>query len=240
MRKRNASTRQAYHYIRENQSGLSPTRLRLIRLTHKVTSRIRQLTGRAATTAIPYTELTVAEGNFDRSRSPINKIVIHTMVGTVQGAASRFANYGSGNGPASAHYGVGYDGKLYHWLEEYFTAYHAGNYSVNQSSIGIEHEDMGKYNDPRPDALYKTSATLVRDICMYYAIPIDRQHILKHSEVSQLGTACPDSLDIDRIVREAATGSPGTPCQQKIDQITKLVEGTGQIYKYKIRQVLQK
>jgi hypothetical protein len=123
------------------------------------------------------------------------------MVGTWQGAAARFDNPAE---KASAHYGIKLDGGLIHWLEEYNTAYHAGNYPMNQRSIGIEHEDGGDYNGVRPDALYTTSAKLVRDICQFYSIPIDRQHILKHNEVSDSPTGCPDALDIDRIVREAS------------------------------------
>jgi hypothetical protein len=149
-------------------------------------------------TSLPYTELEVATGNYDTSRQPIDRIVMHTMVGSWQAAAARFAN------PAeivSAHYGVKLDGGLIHWLEETFTAYHAGNYTMNQRSIGIEHEDGGNYNGVRPDVLYESSAKLVADICTFYNIPIDRNHIIKHSEV--IATGCPDALDIDRIVNRA-------------------------------------
>jgi hypothetical protein len=92
-------------------------------------------------------------------------------------------------------------------VDETNVAYHAGNYSVNQTSIGIEHEDNGDYNGARPDTLYTASAALVRDICHYYNIPINRSAIRKHSEVTQSATGCPDALDIDRIVREAAAGA---------------------------------
>jgi hypothetical protein len=129
-------------------------------------------------------------------------IVIHTMDGTVAGANDRFNNPTS---RVSAHYGIGLDGTIYHWVDETYTAYHADNYPVNQASIGIEHEDGGNANGTRPDVLYTVSANLVRDICEYYKIPIDRAHIRKHSEVAQDPTDCPDALDIDRIVREAAT-----------------------------------
>jgi hypothetical protein len=150
-------------------------------------------------TSLPYTEMPVADGNFDTSRVVIDRIIIHTMVGSAASAASRFNTYGQ---QVSAHYGVKLDGSLIHWLEETFTAYQAGSYSMNQRSIGIEHEDNGDYNGVRPDTLYAESAKLVADICKFYSIPCDRQHILKHSEV--IATGCPDALDIDRIVREAA------------------------------------
>lgn len=149
-------------------------------------------------TTLPYTELPVATGNFDAHRVPIDRIVIHTMAGTWQGAAARFNNPTS---KVSAHYGVKYDGGLIAWLEEYYVGYHAGEHSVNQRSIGIEHEDLGNYNSPRPDVLYATSAKLVADICTAYQFPCDRTHIIKHSEV--IATGCPDSLDIDRIISQA-------------------------------------
>jgi hypothetical protein len=164
------------------------------------------MASRLVTDILPFAELEVAGpydghlGNYDESRVPIDRIIIHTMAGTWQGAAARFDNNTSN---VSAHYGIKYDGGLIHWLEETFTAYHSGDYPMNQRSIGIEHEDMGNYNDPRPDVLYQTSGKLVADICKFYNIPCDRTHILKHSEVSDKPTACPDALDIDRIIREA-------------------------------------
>lgn len=158
-------------------------------------------------TSLSYTEESVADGNFDSSRKPITKIVIHTTVGTKEGAIARFGKVGSN---VSAHYLVTWEGKLIAFLEEYNVAYHCGNYSVNQESIGIEHEDKGNYTAVRPDALYETSAKLVADICRFYSIPCDRQHILKHNEV--VATGCPHNLDIERIVKRASEllGTVGT------------------------------
>lgn len=151
-------------------------------------------------TTLPVTELPVAEGNWDATRAPIDRVIIHTMVGTTASANARF------NTPyqASAHYGVSLDGSIVHWTDEDNTAYHAGNYPMNQRSIGIEHEDNGNYNGVRPDILYASSARLVKDICKFYNIPIDRNHILEHKQVSDQPTACPDALDINRIIREAS------------------------------------
>lgn len=148
-------------------------------------------------TTLPYTEEWVQTGSFDTSRKNIDRIVIHTMIGTT---ASATATFQSTKG-TSAHYGVSYNGNLTAYLEEYYTAYHAGNYAMNQRSIGIEHEDMGNYTAPRPDSLYDTSSKLVADICKFYKIPCDREHIIKHNQV--VATGCPHNLDIDRIVRQA-------------------------------------
>lgn len=151
-------------------------------------------------TTLPVIEMTVCQTNADQNRAPgTDRVILHTMVGTVAGANARFNDCTS---KVSAHYGVGYDGSLVHWVDEDWVAYHAGNYTMNQRSIGIEHEDMGNYNSPRPDSLYLTSANLVADICKFYGIPCDRQHILKHNEV--VATSCPDALDVERIVTMAS------------------------------------
>lgn len=164
------------------------------------------MTSREQTT-LPNIEFTTATGNFDTSRLTIDRVVIHTTVGTLAGAISRFGQKGT---QASAHYIVDMDGKLYQGLEEYFTAFHAGNYLMNQRSVGIEHVDNGQYTAPRSDALYETSGKLVADICRFYKIPCDRSHIMKHNEI--VATGCPHNLDIDRIIRQAnAILNPAPP-----------------------------
>lgn len=166
-------------------------------------------------TSLPVIEKTVADGNWDTTRNAIDRVVIHTMVGTASSANTRFNNPTQ---KVSAHYGVLLNGQIWHWVDEDNTAYHAGDYAMNQRSIGIEHEDNGDYNGLRTDALYTASAKLVRDICQFYNIPIDRQHIIKHSEV--IATGCPDALDIERIIREAANTAPiATITQAELDKV---------------------
>lgn len=169
-------------------------------------------------TTLPYTELPVAEGNYGTDRLPIKYIVMHTMVGSWQSAAARFNTVGQ---QASSTYGVKLDGGIIAFLEEYFVPFTNGNYKSNQESITIEHEDGGDYNGPRTPQLYETSAKLVKDICKEYNIPIDRAHILKHSEVSLSPTACPDSLDIDRIIAMAKGES--VPQQEETIAVRKSV-----------------
>ena len=144
-------------------------------------------------------------------------VVIHTMVGTTTQANGRFQNPSS---QVSAHYGVGLGGSIVQWCKEQDTAWHAGEWTVNLTSIGIEHEDGGDFMGVRPDVLYTESAKLVRTICLTYGIPIDRQHIVGHREIH--ATACPDALDIDRIVREAQ-GEDMT-AQETYDLIAPLLQ----------------
>jgi hypothetical protein len=143
--------------------------------------------------------------------TPPSFIVIHTMVGSLASAEARFLNPDPNqrNGRASAHYLVGLDGAITQMVDEKDAAWHCGvyaqaNYHDNLDSIGIEHEDNGDYNGPRTPALYTASAQLVHDIVHRYpqSLAFNRASILKHNEI--VATGCPDALDVERIVREAA------------------------------------
>src|SRR5260370_25409946 len=138
--------------------------------------------------------------NFTSNRNghSITKIVLHTMVGTTTGANSRFQQPSQ---QASAHFAVSLDGSLVQWVLEKDAAWHAGNLEVNLDSIGIEHEDDGDYNGPRTPQLYQSSINLVRELCQKYSI--QKLEIFRHSQVSNLPTACPDALDTNRIIAGA-------------------------------------
>lgn len=155
--------------------------------------------------------------NTTRLGYPIRGIIIHTIVGSLQSADAAF---NSPTRQASAHYGVECDGSVIHqWVREADTAWHCGRYYPdaadplsNVNTIGIEHCDGGQPLAPRSDGLYACSAQLVKEVCARYGIPINRTFIRKHTEVSVLYTACPDTLDIDRIVAMAnGTYNPPQP-----------------------------
>jgi hypothetical protein len=129
-------------------------------------------------------------------------IVIHTTVSSIDSAIRSFQSPAR---EASAHYLVGLDGRLVQMVDEGDAAWHAGSdrpYNPNDDSIGIEHEDGGDYNGVRPDALYLRSAQLVADICKRYGMSCDDAHIKPHKFFAP--TACPDALDVARIIRMAA------------------------------------
>jgi N-acetylmuramoyl-L-alanine amidase len=62
-------------------------------------------------------------------------------------------------------------------------AWHAGNWDVNTRSIGIEHEGFIDDCTWNTDAMYRSSALLVAHLAARYSIPVDREHIIGHSEV---------------------------------------------------------
>lgn len=125
-------------------------------------------------------------------------IVIHVMDGTLIGTDSWFENPFSG---VSSHYGIGKTGEIHQYVEESNTAWHAGvvykptwkmmkpGLNPNLYTIGIEHE--GTANSTWTDALKESSAKLIKDICTRYNIPIDRDHIIGHYEISAKKPNCP-------------------------------------------------
>lgn len=151
--------------------------------------------------------------NADSNRTKIDRIVIHHNAGTNDAGARRTWYVSTGIG-TSAHYQVTPD-KIWGCVGENFVAYHAGNYPMNQRSIGIEHlNNAGAPNWTIAEETYRNSAKLIRDICERYGIPMDRQHILGHREVSQ--TACPGGIDIDKLITmakgaEYVKPTPATP-----------------------------
>lgn len=63
-------------------------------------------------------------------------------------------------------------------------AWHAGNWYVNAKSVGLEHEGFLVSPDAwYTEAMYRSSARLVRYLASRYGIPLDRQHILGHDTV---------------------------------------------------------
>lgn len=63
-------------------------------------------------------------------------------------------------------------------------AWHAGNWYVNAKSVGLEHEGFLASPDAwYTEAMYRTSARLVRYLAQRYDIPLDRRHILGHDNV---------------------------------------------------------
>ncbi|MFE9399122.1 N-acetylmuramoyl-L-alanine amidase [Streptomyces flavidovirens] len=63
-------------------------------------------------------------------------------------------------------------------------AWHAGNWYINSKSVGLEHEGFLTSPDAwYTEAMYRTSARLVKYLAKRYGIPLDRQHVLGHDNV---------------------------------------------------------
>ena len=83
---------------------------------------------------------------------------------------------------ASSHYIVGLNGEIIRCIPENEVAFHAGSYSMNRKSIGIEdcHPDWdGKFNN----ATYNSLVELCADICNRYGLTVD--NIIRHFDVTR-------------------------------------------------------
>ncbi|MFD9263250.1 N-acetylmuramoyl-L-alanine amidase, partial [Streptomyces sp. NPDC059538] len=113
---------------------------------------------------------------------------------------------------ASAHYMVRGDGHVEQLVREMDVAFHAANRSMNERSIGIEHVGFVERPQDFTDAMYAASARLAADVCHRYGIPVDRTHLVGHSEVPGADHTDPGPhWDWDRyirMVREARAALP--------------------------------
>ncbi|MFJ2055894.1 N-acetylmuramoyl-L-alanine amidase [Streptomyces sp. NPDC087908] len=76
------------------------------------------------------------------------------------------------------------DGHVAQHLALKDVGWHAGNWFVNTKSVGLEHEGFLTAPDSwYTEAMYRSSARLVRHLAARYRIPLDRQHILGHDNV---------------------------------------------------------
>ncbi|MEU6126059.1 N-acetylmuramoyl-L-alanine amidase [Streptomyces sp. NPDC047123] len=128
--------------------------------------------------------IAASDYNWRRADRPddyaIDRVVIHVVQGGYQTALRVFKDPGHG---AAAHYVVRKDGHIAQMIRELDVAFHAGNKSYNERSIGIEHEGFVDQKASFTGPMYAASARLTAGICRRYDIPVDREHIVGHVEV---------------------------------------------------------
>lgn len=158
--------------------------------------------------------------NYDSSRAPIDRIIIHHAASTSFDSIARtFQNPAR---DASAHYAVGRNQNVDVIVPERFTAWHCGNYRMNQRSIGIE--NVNSSGAPNWDVANETRETLI-ELC----VDIVRRNpgigrleagrnLFGHSQVADpgRGTACPVQLlgwlpELARRVNELVYGGGSAP-----------------------------
>ncbi|MEU9733824.1 peptidoglycan recognition family protein [Streptomyces sp. NPDC048002] len=140
----------------------------------------------------PYEEFGDGDyGNHDLGDRPgsqsIDYIVVHDTEGAWEGVLDLVQDptYVSWNYSLRST-----DGHIAQHLKAKDVGWHAGNWYVNAKSIGLEHEGFLANPDAwYTEAMYRSSARLVRYLARAYGIPLDRQHILGHDTVPGPTTA---------------------------------------------------
>jgi len=118
----------------------------------------------------------------------IKYIVVHDTEGSYQSSIDWFQDPASF---VSAHYLIrSSDGDVTQMVQNKDVAWHAGNWYMNMHSIGVEHEGYAAEGATwYTEAMYRSSAKLVRYLSDKYDIPLDREHIVGHEQFHGLTPA---------------------------------------------------
>ncbi|KMY23620.1 N-acetylmuramoyl-L-alanine amidase [Actinobaculum suis] len=126
-----------------------------------------------------------------RGGRSINKVIIHHNAGnlTIPGIYEVWQTR-----QASAHYQVDSQGRIGQLVWDSDTAWHAGNWDANTTSIGIEHADISSNPWRISDACLEEGAHLTAAVCKYYGLgrPQWGKNVFGHKHFSP--TECPASL----------------------------------------------
>jgi hypothetical protein len=143
--------------------------------------------------------LATPEAIFSRRKGvKLDRIVVHTMEGTLPGTVAWFgmtkeqrARAALGRDPTpeeiaaqvptAAHYLIGADGSIVQMVPDDKKALHAGGF--NDRSIGIELEGYAAKSVGFSDRMLSPAAKVTAILCRKYGIPLDRDHVVGHSEV---------------------------------------------------------
>lgn len=128
-----------------------------------------------------------------RGGHSIDKVIVHHNDGnlSVEGCYEVWQSRA-----ASAHYQVTSDGTVGQLVWDRDTAWHAGNWHANQTSIGIEHADCSRSPYRISDACLDSGAHLVAAVCRRYGLgrPEWGVNLFGHSDFAP--TKCPASLAV--------------------------------------------
>lgn len=150
-----------------------------------------------------------------RGGNKINGVIIHWMAGNLASTDSVFQNRTRNT---SAHYGV--EGDVVHqYVKEDDTAYQAGNWTVNQQTIGIEHS--AQPGRDAVDATYENSAQIIAAAAKKYGFSVVGATARPHNMI--VATTCPGTVDVTRLINRAnaiigggTSGAPVTPAPTPI------------------------
>lgn len=171
--------------------------------------------------------------NYTAGRSAkISQITIHHMAGvlSVEQCGNVFARAGRG---ASAHYGIGGDGRIASYVDEKDTAWSDANWASNCRTVSIETANSSTGgNWPVSDAAFDSLCKLVADVAKRNGLGtlVKGQNLCWHSMFS--ATTCPGDYlrsKMDELVRRAnelmgsGTPAPAPSTGKSLDEIANEV-----------------
>jgi hypothetical protein len=137
----------------------------------------------------PYAQWTDANGNpdygnHDKGNRPKQQKIEYIVIHDTEGYFRPSINLVLDPTYVSWHYTLrSVDGHIAQHLKAKDVGWHAGNWFVNAKAIGLEHEGFAAQGTWYTEAMYRTSAKLVRHLATRLGIPLDRNHIIGHDNV---------------------------------------------------------
>jgi hypothetical protein len=138
-------------------------------------------------------------GNHDLSNRPKNQKISYIVVHDTEESYADAVHAVQDPAYLGWHFTVrSADGHVAQHVLSKDVGWHAGNWYINTKSIGIEHEGfLAQGGSWYTEALYRSSAELVRHLAKKYDIPLDRGHIIGHDNVPGLRAATIKDMHVD-------------------------------------------
>ncbi|RSM98276.1 N-acetylmuramoyl-L-alanine amidase [Nonomuraea sp. WAC 01424] len=137
----------------------------------------------------PYSQLPNGKyGNHDIADRPTSQTIQYIVIHDTEELYAKTLDLVQDPAEMSWHYTLrSHDGHLAQHVLTKDVAWHAGNWYVNAKAIGLEHEGfLAAGGTWYTEAMYRTSAKLVRYLADRFGVPLDRAHILGHDNVPSL------------------------------------------------------
>ncbi|MGQ0839103.1 N-acetylmuramoyl-L-alanine amidase [Actinokineospora sp.] len=133
----------------------------------------------------PYQELPGNDyGNHDQANRPVSQKVEYILIHDTEATWDTTLRLVTDPTYVSWHYSLrSSDGHIAQHVRTEDIGWHAGNWYVNAKSIGLEHEGFAAQGSWYTEAMYRTSAKLVRYLAKRHDVPLDRAHIIGHDNV---------------------------------------------------------
>lgn len=133
----------------------------------------------------PYAEFGDGDyGNHDKANRPESQKIDYIVIHDTEGSYATTLRLVQDPQYVSWQYTLrSADGHVAQHVKAKDVAWQAGNWYVNSKSIGLEHEGFAANGAWYTEALYRSSAKLVRYLADKYDIPLDRHHVIGHDNV---------------------------------------------------------
>lgn len=137
-------------------------------------------------------------GNHDLADRPDSMTIRYIIIHDTEASYDTTLQLVQNPAYVSWHYSLrSSDGHIAQHVKTRDVAWHAGNWYINSKSIGLEHEGFAAQGTWYTEAMYRSSARLVRYLAKRYDVPLDRAHILGHDNVPGITPAKVASMHWD-------------------------------------------